>query len=187
MAVCAGTVILLIMLTVALMNALADIPAEEMTVSMGDASAGVTASAEQTSDLSGTTNPADFCTSFIRGMSAIFVVIFTAIFVFGFYKDGYSKNVVACVKHRWYFQAAKAVCVAVYCAILLAVASVVSLVTSALLVDGFEFSYMGVFLLFLLGEFLLLNAIGLMSAFFTELTCGKVTAIVYILLWNSSK
>ena len=81
---------------------------------------------------------------------------------------------------------AKTVCVAVYCAIILAVSSVVSVVMAAVSVPSFRLEYMGVFFLFLLGEFFLLNAIGLLSAFLTELTYSKVTAIVYILLASTN-
>ena len=45
---------------------------------------------------------------------------------------------------------------------------------------------MGLYFVFLLGEFFLLNAVGLLSAFLTELTLGKVTAIVYILLASTN-
>ena len=45
---------------------------------------------------------------------------------------------------------------------------------------------MGLYFVFLLGEFFLLTAVGLLSAFLTELTMGKVTAIVYILLAMTS-
>ena len=170
--VCAGVIALLILLTAALMTALTEmVSPSDMTVSAGDAAA---------------LNPVSFCGSFISGFCKIMVAIFIAIFIHGFYKDGYDKNVIACVKNRWYFQAAKAACVAVYTAFLLVVSSVTALVTSALTVDGFTFGYMGVFWEFLLGEFLLLNAIGLLSAFLTELTRSKVTSIVYILLASTS-
>lgn len=183
-AVCAGIIILLVMLTAALLNITPDVSPSDMTVSMGDAEMPVSVSDAEAD--AGSINPVSFCISFIRGVCAIFVVIFTAIFVNGFYKDGYSKNVIACVRNRWYFQVAKTVCVAVYCAIILAVSSVVSIVMSSISVPSFRLEYMGVFFLFLLGEFLLLNAIGLLSAFLTELTYSKVTAIVYILLASTN-
>ena len=182
--VCAGTILLLIMLTAAVMEALTYIPEE--TVSVSDAVSEMTVTASDTVSISGTTNPVNFCGSFINGVCAIIVVIFVAIFIHGFYKDGYSKNVIACVRSRWYFQAARAVCVAVYCAILLVVASLTSILSAAVFVKDFELSCMGVFFLFLLGEFLLLNAIGLLSALLTELTYSKVTAIVYILLASTN-
>lgn len=186
--VCAGVIALLILLTAALMSALTEmVSPSDMTVSAGDAAAGIAVSAgggEAAADPS--LNPVSFCGSFISGFCKIMVAIFIAIFIHGFYKDGYDKNVIACVKNRWYFQAAKAACVAVYTAFLLVVSSVTALVTSALTVDGFTFGYMGVFWEFLLGEFLLLNAIGLLSAFLTELTRSKVTSIVYILLASTS-
>ena len=180
-AVCAGVIILLVMLTSALINIVTDVSASDLTVSMSDSAEGTTVSVSDTASQSGGTNPADFCSGFISGLCGIFVVIFTAIFIHGFYRDGYSKNVIACVKYRWYFQVSKAVCIAVYSAVILAVASVVSLIMSAISLNSFEFEYMGVFFQFLLGEFFLLNAIGLLSAFLTELTYSKVTAIVYIL------
>ena len=184
--VCAGVIALLILLTAALMSALTDMNTEYMTVSAGDAPMEMTVSMSDAGATDASLNPASFCSGFISGTCRIMVAIFVAIFVHGFYKDGYDKNVLACVRRRWYFQAAKAVCVAVYTAILLAVSGVTALIISALTVDGFTFGYMGVFLAFLLGEFLLLNAIGLLSAFFTELTYSKVTAIVYILLASTN-
>lgn len=185
-AVCAGVIILLVMLTSALINIVTDVSASDLTVSMSDSAEGTTVSVSDTASQSGGTNPADFCSGFISGLCGIFVVIFTAIFIHGFYRDGYSKNVIACVKYRWYFQVSKAVCIAVYSAVILAVASVVSLIMSAISLNSFEFEYMGVFFQFLLGEFFLLNAIGLLSAFLTELTYSKVTAIVYILLASTN-
>ena len=185
-AVCAGIIMLLVMLTAALMNIVSNIPATDMTVSGGDTSIGMTVSATDDSDASGTISPISFCSPLISGLCGIFVVIFTAIFVYGFYKDGYSKNVIACVKYRWYFQVSKAVCIAVYTAFILMVTSVASIITSAICLTSFGLEYMGVFFQYLLGEFFLLNAIGLLSAFLTELTYSKVTSIVYILLASTS-
>ena len=74
----------------------------DMTVSAGDAAAGIAVSAgggEAAADPS--LNPVSFCGSFISGFCKIMVAIFIAIFIHGFYKDGYDKNVIACVKNRW--------------------------------------------------------------------------------------
>lgn len=198
--VCAGCLALFIMLTAALMNLVDDFTATEMAVSASDAAGdlavsasdtadtalGITVSANESAAVPDSTNPVSFCSSYITMLCVIFVVIFTSIFIHSFYKDGYNKNVIACVRNRWYFQAAKAVCVAVYTALLLVVSSVVSIVFSAIMIKSFTLDYLGVFFLFLLGEFFLLNAIGLLSAFLTELTYSKVTAIVYIMLSSTS-
>lgn len=194
LAICAGLVALFVLGLGALMNLTADIP--DMTVSAGDVSEGFAVSegdlyADVTVSASDTVsapkpNPVSFCASIVSGLCILFVVIYTASFVHAFYKDGYSKNVLGCVKYRYYFQISKTVCVAAISAVFLIAASVAAMLTAAIYVKGFTFGHMGLYLVFLLGEFLLLNAIGLLSAFLTELTVGKVTAIVYILLASTN-
>ena len=191
--ICAGVVALFILGLGALYNFTAELPvASDMTVSSGDASeimavsdgdfnAGVTVSGDN-STLSPKPNPVSFCSSIVSGMCLLFVVIYTASFVHAFYKDGYSKNVIGCVKYRYYFQISKTVCVAAISAVFLAAASVAAMLTAVIVVRNFAFEQMGLYFMFLLGEFFLLNAVGLLAAFLTELTLGKVTAIVYILL-----
>lgn len=194
LAICAGLIALIVLGLGALMNFTADIP--DMTVSAGDVSEGFAVSEEDlyadvTVSASDTVsapkpNPVSFCASIVSGLCILFVVIYTASFVHAFYKDGYSKNVLGCVKYRYYFQISKTVCVAAISAVFLIAASVAAMLTAAIYVKGFTFGHMGLYLVFLLGEFLLLNAIGLLSAFLTELTVGKVTAIVYILLASTN-
>lgn len=191
--VCAGTVVLLVMFLSALldftsspdnfpdMTVSAGDAAEGFMVSEGDFSAGVTVSPSDTSVFE-TPCPLSFCGSVVSGMCILFVVIYAASFVHAFYRDGYSKNVISCVKYRYYFQISKTVCVAAISAVFLVVASVVSMLTAAILVKTFTFTHMGLYFAFMIGEYFLLNAVGLLSAFLTELTGGKVTAIVYILL-----
>ena len=191
--ICAGTVMVLVMLLAALMNLTASLAdysdmtvsggdaAQLMMVSEGDAYAGLTVSASDVSQ-SVRPDPVSFCSSIVSGMCILFVVIYTASFVHAFYKDGYSKNVIGYVKYRYYFQISKAVCVAAIAAVFLTVASVAAMLSAAVFVKGFTFAHLGLYFLFFLGEFFLLNAVGLLSAFLTELTLGKVTAIVYILL-----
>ncbi len=194
LAICAGLVALFVLGLGALMNLTADIP--DMTVSAGDVSEGFAVSegdlyADVTVSASDTVsapkpNPVSFCASIVSGLCILFVVIYTASFVHAFYKDGYSKNVLGCVKYRYYFQISKTVCVAAISAVFLIAASAAAMLTAAIYVKGFTFGHMGLYFVFLLGEFLLLNAIGLLSAFLTELTVGKVTAIVYILLASTN-
>lgn len=194
LAICAGLIALIVLGLGALMNFTADIP--DMTASAGDVSEGFAVSegdlyADVTVSASDTVsapkpNPVSFCASIVSGLCILFVVIYTASFVHAFYKDGYSKNVLGCVKYRYYFQISKTVCVAAISAVFLIAASVAAMLTAAIYVKGFTFGHMGLYLVFLLGEFLLLNAIGLLSAFLTELTVGKVTAIVYILLASTN-
>lgn len=194
LAICAGLVALFVLGLGALMNLTADIP--DMTVSAGDVSEGFAVSEEDlyadvTVSASDTVsapkpNPVSFCASIVSGLCILFVVIYTASFVHAFYKDGYSKNVLGCVKYRYYFQISKTVCVAAISAVFLIAASAAAMLTAAIYVKGFTFGHMGLYFVFLLGEFLLLNAIGLLSAFLTELTVGKVTAIVYILLASTN-
>ena len=116
--ICAGLVIIFIMALGALMDFTEDLvivsggdAATGMAVSEGDFSAGITVSASDAS-LAPTPNPVSFCSSIVSGLCLLFVVIYTASFVHAFYKDGYSKNVIGCVKYRYYFQIAKSVCVA---------------------------------------------------------------------------
>ena len=197
LAICAGILILFTMILGALMDfteSFAENP--DMTVSAGDTatglavseadfSAGVTISASDAS-LAPSPNPVSFCSSTVSGLCILFVVIYTASFVHSFYKDGYSKNVIGCVKYRYYFQIAKTVCVAAISAVFLFGASIVAIIAAAITIKSFTLAHMGLYFVFLLGEFFLLNAVGLLSAFLTELTLGKVTAIVYILLASTN-
>ena len=197
LAICAGILILFTMILGALMDfteSFAENP--DMTVSAGDTatglavseadfSAGVTISASDAS-LAPSPNPVSFCSSTVSGLCILFVVIYTASFVHSFYKDGYSKNVIGSVKYRYYFQIAKTVCVAAISAVFLFGASIVAIIAAAITIKSFTLAHMGLYFVFLLGEFFLLNAVGLLSAFLTELTLGKVTAIVYILLASTN-
>ena len=195
--ICAGLVILFVMILGVLMDfteGLADSPdmtvsggdvATGLAVSEGDFYAGVTVSATDAS-LAPAPNPVSFCSSLVSGLCLLFVVIYTASFVHAFYKDGYSKNVIGSVKYRYYFQISKSVCVAAISAVFLVGASIAAMLSALIFVKGFTFGHMGLYFVFLLGEFFLLTAVGLLSAFLTELTMGKVTAIVYILLAMTS-
>lgn len=197
LAICAGILILFTMILGALMDfteSLAENPdmtvsagdtATGLSVSEGDFSAGVTISASDAS-LAPSPNPVSFCSSTVSGLCILFVVIYTASFVHSFYKDGYSKNVIGSVKYRYYFQIAKTVCVAAISAVFLFGASIVAIIAAAITIKSFTLAHMGLYFVFLLGEFFLLNAVGLLSAFLTELTLGKVTAIVYILLASTN-
>lgn len=129
--------------------------------------------------------PSNVCSSFIA-LGSIFIVIFAACFIGNFYKNGFCKNVIGRVKHRYYFQAVKAVSVMIYAAILIAVTAVATLVVANIFIDNFEFTYMKDFALYLLGEYCLLSVIGLASTFFTELCGSKVPAIVYIVLTSTN-
>ena len=191
--ICAGAVILFVLLMGALMDLTSGLNdysgtavspgdiAGEMSVSAGDFSAGMTVSASDASPVPAP-SPVSFCASIVSGLCLLFVVIYTASFIHAFYKDGYCKNVIACVKYRYYFQISKTVCVAALSAAFLMAASVAAILASALFIKGFTLAHMGLYFVFMLGEFLLLTAVGLLSAFLTELTGGKATAIVYILL-----
>lgn len=193
MGICAGVVVIFVMLLGALMDLTAGMNdysqmnvsqgdiARDMSVSAGDFSAGITVSASDASPVPAP-NPISFCASIVSGLCILFVVIYTASFVHTFYKDGYCKNVIACVKYRYYFQISKTVCVGAISAMFLVSSSVVAMLASAVLIHGFVFAHMGLYFAFMTGEFLLLTAVGLLSAFLTELTGGKATAIVYILL-----
>ena len=197
LAICAGILILFTMILGALMDfteSFAENPdmtvsagdtATGLSVSEGDFSAGVTISASDAS-LAPSPNPVSFCSSTVSGLCILFVVIYTASFVHSFYKDGYSKNVIGSVKYRYYFQIAKTVCVAAISAVFLFGASIVAIIAAAITIKSFTLAHMGLYFVFLLGEFFLLNAVGLLSAFLTELTLGKVTAIVYILLASTN-
>lgn len=129
--------------------------------------------------------PSNICSEFMA-LSCLFVAIFMACFIGNFYKDGFCKNVVSGRRHRYYFQAAKAVCALVYAAIVLVLMSCLSIVVAKSLIHSFEFVYMGEFAKFLLGEYCLLSVIGLASAFVTELCHSKIPAIVYILLTSTN-
>lgn len=129
--------------------------------------------------------PSSVCSSFIS-FCVVFVVIFIACFVGEFYKNGFCKNVIGRVRHRYYFQAAKAACVIVYTAILVAVTVAVTLIAANTWVNNFEFVYIKEFVLYLLGEYCLLTVIGLAAAFITELSGSKIPAIVYIVLCSTN-
>ena len=129
--------------------------------------------------------PNSVCSSFIS-FCVVFIVIFIACFVGEFYKNGFCKNVIGRVRHRYYFQAAKTACVMVYTAILVAVTAAVTLILANILVDNFDFVYMNEFALYLLGEYCLLTVIGLATAFITELSGSKIPAIVYIVLCSTN-
>lgn len=187
--ICSGAVILFVMALSALMNFAADF--SDMTVSggdfvsAGDFSEGLAVSAtDAPSGASATTEswPVSFCAPIVSGLCLLFVVIYTASFVHAFYKDGFCKNVIACVKYRYYFQICKTVCVAAISAVFLVASSIVAILASAIGVKEFTFGNIGLYFMFMIGEFLLLTAVGLLSAFLTELTGGKATAIIYILL-----
>ena len=187
--VCAGVVVLFVMFLAALLDFTADltdysdmaVSAGDMAVSAGDVYGEMTVSGSDAAAMPAP-SPISFFASVVSGLCLLFVVIYTASFVHAFYKDGYSKNVIACVKYRYYFQISKTVCVAAIAASFLVVSSVAATLASVICVKGFTFTHMGLYFAFLLGEFLLLAAVGLLSAFLTELTGGKATAIVYILL-----
>lgn len=129
--------------------------------------------------------PNNVCSSFIS-YCVLFVVIFIACFVGEFYKNGFCKNVLGKVRHKYYFQAAKLACVMVYTAIIMSVTVTVSLITANCLINSFEFVYMKEFAMFLLGEYCLLSVIGLASAFITELSGSKIPAIIYIVLCSTN-
>lgn len=127
---------------------------------------------------SDTACPSNICGSFIA-VASMFISIFAACFVGEFYKAGFCKNVINTVKHRYYFQIARAVCMIIYAAIILAVNTIVTCGLAAALVHQFEFTYMKDFALYLLGEYCLLVVTGLFSAFFTDLFRSKIPAIFY--------
>lgn len=129
--------------------------------------------------------PSNACSPFIT-LGSLFISIFVACFVSDFYKNGFCKNVISKVKHRYYFQAAKAVCIMICTAIMVTLTTAVTLVTANILINNFKFIYMKDFALFLLGEYCLLTVIGLSAAFFTELFGSKVPAILYIVLSSTN-
>ena len=125
-------------------------------------------------------------TSDFISMSCIFCAIFAACFVGNFYKDGFCKNVVSHVTNRYYFQASRAVCILVYTAVIVFLATAASLTVSSVVIDNFKFIYMKEFIKYLIGQYGLLCCIGLLSAFLTELTGSKIPSITYIILSSSN-
>lgn len=129
--------------------------------------------------------PSNVCSSFIASAS-LFICIFAACFVGDFYKNGFCKNVISKVKHRYYFQVSRVVCVMVYTAIALAVNTVATTGLAAAFVHEFEFVYMKDFAVFLLGDYCLLSVLVLFAAFVTELSRSKIPAIVYAVFLSSN-
>lgn len=129
--------------------------------------------------------PSNICGSFIATASMI-VCIFAACFVGDFYKNGFCKNVINTVKHRYYFQIAESVCIIIYSAIILTVNTVVTLSLSAALIHAFEFTHIKEFALYMLGEYALSAVMGISAAFFTELFRTKIPTIVYAVLSTST-
>lgn len=134
---------------------------------------------------SDTACPSNICGSFVA-VASMFISIFAACFVGEFYKNGFCKNVINTVKHRYYFQVARAICMIIYAAIILAINTIVTCGLAATLVHRFEFTYMKDFALYLLGEYCLTAVMGIAAAFFTELFRSKIPAIVYVVLSTSS-
>lgn len=129
--------------------------------------------------------PNNVCGSFIASAS-LFIGIFTACFVGDFYKNGFCKNVVGGVKHKYYFQVSKTVCIMIYTAISLAVNAVFTTGLAAAFVHEFEFVYMKEFAVFLLGDYCLLSVLGLFTAFVTELCTSKIPGIVYAVFLSTN-
>lgn len=130
-------------------------------------------------------NPMNVCDAFTN-WSILFVVIFMALFVGRFYKDGFCKNVMGSRGHRFHFSIAQSVCAVIYSAVNVILAGTVSLLTAKALIHSFTFAYIGVFGLHLLGQFLLLCAIGSFSSFLTAWTHSAIPAIVYIFLLSTN-
>ncbi len=130
-------------------------------------------------------NPMNVCYAFTN-WSMLFVVIFMACFVGRFYKDGFCKNVMGSRGYRFRFQIAQSVCAVIYSAVNIILAGTVSLLMAKVLIHSFTLAYLGIFGLNLLGQFLLVCAVGSFSAFLTEWTRSTVPAIVYILLLSTN-
>lgn len=130
-------------------------------------------------------NPVNVCCAFIS-WSILFVVIFMACFAGRFYKEGFCKNVMGSRGYRFRFQMAQSVCAVLYSAVNIILAGTVSLLMAKALIQSFTFAYLDIFCLNLLGQFLLLCAVGCFSAFLTEWTRSTVPAIVYIFLLSTN-
>ena len=130
-------------------------------------------------------NPINVCCAF-TDWCILFVVIFMACFVGRFYKDGFCKNVMGSRGYRFRFQMAQSVCAVIYSAVNVILTAAVSLLLAKALIHSFTFAYLDMFGLYLLGQFLLLCAIGSFSAFLTEWTHSTVPAIVYIFLLSTN-
>lgn len=130
-------------------------------------------------------NPVNVCAAYM-GLCILFVATFMALFVGRFYKDGFCKNVLGSSGHRFTFPVAQSVCAVVYAAVNITLAGAVSLAFAKLLVNSFTFAYLDVFCLNLLGQFLLLCAVGSFSAFLTSWTRSTIPAIVYVLLISTN-
>ena len=130
-------------------------------------------------------NPINVCCAF-TDWCILFVVIFMACFVGRFYKDGFCKNVMGSRGYRFRFQMAQSVCAVIYSAVNVILTAAVSLLLAKVLIHSFTFAYLDMFGLYLLGQFLLLCAIGSFSAFLTEWTHSTVPAIVYIFLLSTN-
>lgn len=129
--------------------------------------------------------PITVCDSYIA-TTDMFLGIFLALFVGTFYSDGFQKNVISRVRHRYYFQGARAVCAMIYAAIVLGLTSLSTVGMAAVLIHTFTFAHMGEFAVFLLSKFLLNSVEGLMFAFFTDLFRSKLPSFIYAVLLSTN-
>lgn len=129
--------------------------------------------------------PITVCDSYIA-TTDMFLGIFIALFVGAFYSNGFCKNVVSRVRHRCYFQGARAVCSMLYAVIILGITSLSTVGMASVMIHTFTFAHMGEFAVFLLSKFLLNSVEGVMFAFFTDLFRSNLPPILYAVLLSST-
>lgn len=141
--------------------------------------------AEEAAQTENVACPITICDSYIA-TTDMFLGIFFALFVGAFYSDGFAKNVISGVKHRRYFQGARAVCAVIYAVIVLGLTALATVSLAAILIHTFTFVHMGEFAVFLLSKLLLNSVEGLMFAFFVDLFRSKLPSFIYAVLISTN-
>lgn len=141
--------------------------------------------AEEAAQTENVACPITICDSYIA-TTDMFLGIFLALFVGAFYSDGFAKNVISRVRHRYDFQGARAVCAILYAAIALGLTALSTVGLAAVLIHTFTFTHMGEFAVFLLSKFLLNSVEGLMFAFFTDFFRSKLPSFIYAVLISTN-